>query len=207
MCSWPNSMLPDAQPCLLPWPQLAVWRWPDSVAQPLLVARQPKGPGRPEAQPEAQAKLEPGRARRPLLHRAEAMFRRLLSDALWLEESNPLARPLESPTASQPSKRPCRQQSPGLRGWRGTRCAAIAGGRMKRDGFTLIELVMVLTVVFILAAVGAWRISGMREEARAVAQSDALATVHRMQALADMEGLPVAANDTLGRILELQNKL
>lgn len=78
---------------------------------------------------------------------------------------------------------------------------------MKRDGFTLIELVMVLTVVFILAAVGAWRISGMREEARAVAQSDALATVQRMQALADMEGLAVAANDTLGRILELQNKL
>jgi len=78
---------------------------------------------------------------------------------------------------------------------------------MKRNGFTLIELVMVLTVVFILAAVGAWRISGMRSEARAVAQSDALATVQRMQALSDMEGLPVAANDTLGRILELQNKL
>jgi prepilin-type N-terminal cleavage/methylation domain-containing protein len=78
---------------------------------------------------------------------------------------------------------------------------------MKRDGFTLIELVMVLTVVFILAAVGAWRISGMREEARAVAQSDALATVQRMQSLADMEGLSVTASDTLGRILELQSKL
>lgn len=78
---------------------------------------------------------------------------------------------------------------------------------MKRDGFTLIELVMVLTVVFILAAVGAWRISGMREEARAVAQSDALAAVQRMQSLADMEGLTVTANDTLGRILELQTKL
>ena len=78
---------------------------------------------------------------------------------------------------------------------------------MKRDGFTLIELVMVLTVVFILAAVGAWRISGMREEARTVARSDALATVQRMQALADMEGLPVTANDTLGRVLELQVRL
>ncbi|ODU25198.1 MAG: hypothetical protein ABS95_00245 [Verrucomicrobia bacterium SCN 57-15] len=78
---------------------------------------------------------------------------------------------------------------------------------MKRDGFTLIELVMVLTVVFILAAVGAWRISGMREEARAVAQSDALATVQRMQSLADMEGLSIMANNTLGRILELQTKL
>ena len=78
---------------------------------------------------------------------------------------------------------------------------------MKHSGFTLIELVMVLTVVFILAAVGAWRISGMRGEARAVAQSDALATVQRMQALADMEGLSVGANDTLGRILELQARL
>ena len=78
---------------------------------------------------------------------------------------------------------------------------------MKREGFTLIELVMVLTVVFILAAVGAWRISGMRDEARAVAQGDALATAQRMQALADMEALSVTANDTLGRILELQTKL
>lgn len=78
---------------------------------------------------------------------------------------------------------------------------------MKRDAFTLIELVMVLTVVFILAAVGAWRISGMREEARTVAQNDALATVQRMQSLADMEGLSVMENDTLGRILELQSKL
>ncbi len=78
---------------------------------------------------------------------------------------------------------------------------------MKRDGFTLIELVMVLTVVFILAAVGAWRISGMREEARAVAQSNAVATVQRMQSLADMEGLSVTASDALARILELQTKL
>ncbi len=78
---------------------------------------------------------------------------------------------------------------------------------MKRKGFTLIELVMVLTVVFILAAVGAWRISGMRDEARSVARSDALATVQRMQGLADMEGLQVTANDTLGRILELQARL
>ena len=78
---------------------------------------------------------------------------------------------------------------------------------MKRDGFTLIELVMVLSVVFILAAVGAWRISGMREEARSVAQSDAIATVQRMQSLADMEGLSVTADDALGRILELQTKL
>ena len=78
---------------------------------------------------------------------------------------------------------------------------------MKRNGFTLIELVMVLTVAFILAAVGAWRISGMRDEARSVAQSDALATAQRMQGLADMEGLQVTANDTLGRILELQTRL
>ena len=78
---------------------------------------------------------------------------------------------------------------------------------MKRDGFTLIELVMVLTVVFILAAVGAWRISGMRDEAGSVARNDALATVQRMQGLADMEGLQVAANDTLGRVLELQARL
>ncbi len=78
---------------------------------------------------------------------------------------------------------------------------------MKRDGFTLIELVMALTVVFILAALGAWRISGMRGEARTVAQSDALATVQRMQALADMEALSITANEALGRILELQTKL
>lgn len=78
---------------------------------------------------------------------------------------------------------------------------------MKRDGFSLIELVMVLAVAFILAAVGAWRLAGMRDEARAVSQGDALATVQRLQALADMEGIHVTANHSLERLRELQTKL
>lgn len=78
---------------------------------------------------------------------------------------------------------------------------------MKRKAFTLIEVVMVLTVVFILAAIGTWRIAGMREEASAVARQDALTTVQRMQALADMEGIGMAATTTLERLTELQIKL
>lgn len=78
---------------------------------------------------------------------------------------------------------------------------------MKRKGFTLVEMVLVLTVVFILAAIGAWKVAGLKDEANQVAQDDALATVQRMQQLADMEGLQEVATDTLGRILELQGSL
>ena len=77
---------------------------------------------------------------------------------------------------------------------------------MKRKGFTLVEMVLILTVVFILAAIGAWKVAGLRDEANGVAQDDALAAVLRMQQLADM-GLQETATDTLGRILELQSNL
>ena len=78
---------------------------------------------------------------------------------------------------------------------------------MKRKGFTLVEMVLILTVVFILAAIGAWKVASLKDEANQVAQDDALATVQRMQQLADMEGLQEVATDTLGRILELQSGL
>ena len=78
---------------------------------------------------------------------------------------------------------------------------------MKRKGFTLVEMVLILTVVFILAAIGAWKVAGLKDEAAQVTQDDALATVQRMQQLADMEGLQEVATDTLGRILELQSNL
>jgi type II secretory pathway pseudopilin PulG len=44
---------------------------------------------------------------------------------------------------------------------------------MKRKGFTLVEMVLILTVVFILAAIGAWKVAGLRDEANGVAQDDA----------------------------------
>jgi len=78
---------------------------------------------------------------------------------------------------------------------------------MKRKGFTLVEMVLILTVVFILAAMGAWKVAGLKDEATKVAQDDALATVLRMQQMADMEGLQETATDALGRILELQGNL
>ena len=78
---------------------------------------------------------------------------------------------------------------------------------MKRKGFTLVEMVLILTVVFILAAIGAWKVAGLKAEATGVARDDALATVRRMQQLADMEGLQDTAADTLGHILELQSNL
>ena len=49
--------------------------------------------------------------------------------------------------------------------------------------------------------------TGLKAEATGVARDDALATVLRMQQLADMEGLQDTAADTLGRILELQSNL
>jgi prepilin-type N-terminal cleavage/methylation domain-containing protein len=78
---------------------------------------------------------------------------------------------------------------------------------MRRKGFTLIEVVMVLTVVFILAAIGIWRIAAVREEAGTLAGRDALITAQRMQALADMEGLSIVATTTVERLVELQIKL
>ena len=78
---------------------------------------------------------------------------------------------------------------------------------MKRKGFTLVEMVLILTVVFILAAIGAWKVAGLKAEATGVARDDALATVLRMQQLADMEGLQETAADTLGRIMELESNL
>ena len=78
---------------------------------------------------------------------------------------------------------------------------------MKRKGFTLVEMVMILTVIFILVAIGAWKVASLKEASDQLAQDDALATVLRMQQLADMEGLQETATDTLGRILELQSLL
>jgi hypothetical protein len=54
---------------------------------------------------------------------------------------------------------------------------------------------------------GAWKGAGLTADATGVARDDALATVRRMQQLADMEGLQDTAADTLGHILELQSNL
>ena len=63
-------------------------------------------------------------------------------------------------------------------------------------------------LVFAVAAVKrVLESAGCENPAPATAINRTKATVQRMQALSDMEGLSVAANDTLGRILELQNKL
>ena len=77
----------------------------------------------------------------------------------------------------------------------------------RKGGFTLVEMVMILTVIFILAAIGAWKVASLKDASNQVVQDDALATVLRMQQLADMEGLQESATDTLGRILELQSLL
>jgi len=78
---------------------------------------------------------------------------------------------------------------------------------MKRKGFTLVEIVLVVGVIFILAAIGAWRLSALKSEATGVAADNALSVVQRMEQLAALEGLSQTATTSLGRIKELQSQL
>ena len=77
----------------------------------------------------------------------------------------------------------------------------------RRGGFTLVEIVLVVGVIFILAAIGAWRLSTIKNEAVSVAADNALDVVRRMQQLSDLEGLPQNSLNVLERIKELQAQL
>ena len=73
--------------------------------------------------------------------------------------------------------------------------------------FTLVEVVAVVVLVTILGAIGAWRLSSLRSQAVSVSDGQALATVERMEELADMEGIALTCPDTRNRLLELQQRL
>jgi prepilin-type N-terminal cleavage/methylation domain-containing protein len=73
-----------------------------------------------------------------------------------------------------------------------------------RKAFTLVELIVVIVVIMILTTIGIWNIVQLRQDAQSVATSDALATVQRMQELANMEGLSQTNTDATLRIMELQ---
>ena len=64
-----------------------------------------------------------------------------------------------------------------------------------RKAFTLVELIAVIVVIMILTTIGIWNIVQLRQDAQSVATSDALATVQRMQELANMEGLSQTNTD------------
>lgn len=78
---------------------------------------------------------------------------------------------------------------------------------MKRKGFTLIELIVILTIIFILVGIATWRLGLLRTNAKTVATSDIVATLQRMQQLADVEGITVTNTDVVLRIVELQASL
>ena len=78
---------------------------------------------------------------------------------------------------------------------------------MQRKGFTLVEIVLVVAVIFILAAIGAWRLSALKNEATNVAANNALDVVQRMQQMSDLEGLTQTATTVLERIMEMQSQL
>ena len=78
---------------------------------------------------------------------------------------------------------------------------------MKHKGFTLVEIVLVVGVIFILAAIGAWRLSALKSEANSVAANSAFDVVQRMQQLSDVEGITQTTTTALDRLKELQNQL
>jgi len=78
---------------------------------------------------------------------------------------------------------------------------------MNRRGFSLIEMVVVLVVLVVLLAILSARVTGLRDAAVVSARADALATLQRMQQLADLEELSQTNTDVLARILELQSGL
>jgi len=78
---------------------------------------------------------------------------------------------------------------------------------MRHKGFTLVEIVLVVAVIFILAAIGAWRLSALKSEAANVAANHAFDVVQRMQQMSDLEGLTQTATTALDRIQEMQSQL
>ena len=57
--------------------------------------------------------------------------------------------------------------------------------RNKRSAFTLIEVVVVMTILLILVTLGIWAGGMLRQDAQSVASANILATVQGMQQLSD----------------------
>jgi len=73
-----------------------------------------------------------------------------------------------------------------------------------RRAFTLVEMIAMIVVIIILAAIGIWSTGLLRQDAQSAARSDTLANLQRMQQLANMEGLSQTNTDPTLRIMELQ---
>jgi len=71
----------------------------------------------------------------------------------------------------------------------------------------MIEIVVVMAVLLILVTLGIWASGTLRQDAQAIASGDLLATVQRMQQLADMNGLTQSNAEPVQRLIELQADL
>ena len=71
----------------------------------------------------------------------------------------------------------------------------------RQRAFTLIEMIVVIVVLTIVVGLGIWSIGLLRQDAQSVAGTNILATVQRMQQLAQSQTDPVQ------RLIELQNEL
>jgi type II secretory pathway pseudopilin PulG len=78
------------------------------------------------------------------------------------------------------------------------------GKQTSQMAFTLVEMVVIIIVIVILVSIGLTKMGLLRTDAQDVANSDALATVQRMQELADIEGLSQTNTDSTLRLRELQ---
>ena len=73
-----------------------------------------------------------------------------------------------------------------------------------RKAFTLVEMIAMVVVIIILAAIGIWSTGLLRQDPQSAARSVTLASLQRMQQLANLEGLSQTNTDPTLRIMELQ---
>ena len=79
--------------------------------------------------------------------------------------------------------------------------------KRRNKGYTLIELIVVITTIIILVAVGIARMGQVRSDAQTVNAADVLASAEKMEQLAGVNSLTISQTDTKLRLLELQSKL
>jgi type II secretory pathway pseudopilin PulG len=78
---------------------------------------------------------------------------------------------------------------------------------MFKKGFTLIELIAILTIIFVLVGICIWQMGILRTDSQTVVKSDRFTTLEQMQQMADMKNITLTNIDPTLRIAELQSDL
>jgi competence protein ComGC len=78
---------------------------------------------------------------------------------------------------------------------------------LTKKGFTLVELIGILTIIFVLVGICIWHMGLLRTDAKSITSSNSITTLQQMQQMADMNNLTLSNRDVTLRIAELQKDL